>query len=70
MSTTTDILAQAIQLPQDQRLELAAGILDTLPNPMQETEDGLAEAKRRSEEMDNDPSASTTWNEIKAGLGR
>jgi putative addiction module component (TIGR02574 family) len=70
MSKVSDIYSQVLDLPEDQRASLASDILDTLPANLSDDDDGLAEARRRSKEMDADPSIGMTWEQIKASLGR
>jgi putative addiction module component (TIGR02574 family) len=70
MSKVSDIYSQVLDLPEDQRALLASDILDTLPANLSDDDDGLAEARRRSKEMDEDPSIGMTWEQIKASLGR
>lgn len=47
-----------------------ADSLDILPSVLADDDDGLAEALRRSQEMDSNPDLSMSWAEIKSGLGR
>jgi putative addiction module component (TIGR02574 family) len=70
MSKVSDIYSQVLDLPEDQRASLASDILDSLPANLSDDDDGLAEARRRSKEMDEDPSIGMTWEQIKASLGR
>ncbi len=70
MSKVSDIYSQVLDLPEDQRASLASDILDTLPANLSDDDDGLAEARRRSKEMDEDPSIGMTWEQVKASLGR
>ena len=69
MSKVSDIYSQVLNLPEDQRASLASDILDTLPANLSDNDEGLAEARRRSKEMDEDPSIGMTWEQIKASLG-
>ncbi|MBC7981365.1 MAG: addiction module protein [Armatimonadetes bacterium] len=57
MVTLAEIETLAFSLPEADRAKLAAELLDSLPGVLVEDDDGLAEALRRSEEMDSDPSA-------------
>lgn len=70
MSKVSDIYSQVLDLSENQRAGLACDILDTLPPSLADVDDGLAEAHRRSKEMDEDPSIGMSWVEIKASLGR
>ena len=65
-----DIQAVALQLPQDQRAKLAGDLLTSLPAILVDEDDGVEEARRRSKEMDDDPNAGCSWDEIKRSLGR
>ena len=63
-----EICESALQLPEDQRAILAGELLVSLPATLLDEDDGVAEAKRRSAELDADPSASCTWEEIRRGI--
>ncbi len=70
MVNLAEIEALALKLPESDRAKLAAGLLDSLPGLLVEEDDGLAEALRRSEEMDGDPSACLTHEEFLKAVGR
>lgn len=70
MSNVSDIYSQVLDLPEDQRASLVCDILDSLPSPLHDEDEGLAEARRRSQQMDEDPSISMTWDDLKSSLGR
>jgi putative addiction module component (TIGR02574 family) len=70
MNKVSELYSQVLELPEDQRASLACDILDTLPAGLSDGDDGLAEAKRRSREMDEDPSIGLTWEQVKTSLGR
>ncbi|NWK55155.1 addiction module protein [Verrucomicrobiaceae bacterium N1E253] len=70
MSKALEIYHQVLDLPEDQRASLVADILDTLPASLSDEDEGLAEARRRSKQMDEDPNIGMTWDEIKVSLGR
>ena len=61
---------QAMELPDSDRASLAAELLISLPAVLVDEDDGIAEARRRSKELDEDPSAGCSWLEIKRALGR
>ena len=65
-----EIQQGALQLPDAQRAALAAELLSSLPAVLVDEDDGVAEALRRSKELDEDPSLGRTWEQIKEGLGR
>jgi hypothetical protein len=64
----SEIEALALQLPESDRAKLAAGMLDSLPAVLCDEDEGLAEARRRSEEMDRDPSCCLTHDEFIAAV--
>ena len=65
-----DIQAVVMQLPEDQRARLAGELLTSLPAILVDEDDGIAEAKRRSKELDHNPDSGCSWEEIKQNLGR
>ncbi len=70
MSKASEIYSQVLDLPEDQRASLACDILDSLPASLSDDDDGLAEARRRSKELDENPSMAVSWEDIKTSLGR
>lgn len=70
MVTFAEIENLVFALPESDRAKLAANLLDSLPGVLVEDDQGLAEALRRSEEMDRDPSVSLTHEEFLKVLGR
>lgn len=68
--TLADIRENALSLPLGERAALAAELLSSIPPVLDDEDEGLAEAKRRSRELDEDPSSACTWEEIKDDLGR
>ena len=66
--SSDEIHATVLQLPEDQRAMLAGELLLSLPVTLVDSDDGVAEARRRSAELDKDPSAACTWDDIKNGL--
>ena len=65
-----EIQQGALALPENERAQLAAQLLTSLPATLTDRDDGVAEALRRNKELDEDPSAGRTWDEIKRELGR
>jgi hypothetical protein len=57
LATLAEIQPLALNLPESQRTKLAADLLDSLPGVLVDDDGGLAEALRRSDEMDRDPAA-------------
>ena len=68
--TLTDIQRGALDLPDSARAALALELLDSLPAVLVEDDEGIAEARRRSRELDDDPSMGMSWEELKLSLGR
>ena len=66
----TEIQQGALQLPDAPRATLAAELLSSLPAMLMDEDDGVAEALRRSKDLDEDPSLGRTWEQIKEGRGR
>jgi putative addiction module component (TIGR02574 family) len=65
-----EIRESVMQLTEAQRATLAADLLDSLPGILLDEDDGIAEARRRSEELAKDPSAACSWDEIRRDPGR
>ena len=53
-----------------EKAELAADLLEVLPPVLDDEDEGIAEARRRDAEMDKDPAAAITWEQLRRGLGR
>ena len=70
MVTLAEIEAQAMVLTVSERATLASHLLRSLPPLLEDDDDGDAEALRRDEEMDNDPSSCLTLEEFKRAVGR
>ena len=68
--TLIEIQADALNLPEDQRAELVAKLLGSLPAVLSDIDDGSEEASRRIAEMKADPASRRTWDQVKAELGR
>jgi putative addiction module component (TIGR02574 family) len=68
--TPNDLLTQILQLPPDQRMQLIADIWDSLdPTTAAPLTPALAaELDRREAEADADPSAGSSWTDIKREL--
>lgn len=65
-----EIHAHALELPEDQRAKLAGDLLASLPSVLHDEDDGIAEARRRSKELDENPEMGVSWRQLKAELGR
>lgn len=60
----------AMELPEAQRAALATELLCSLPAVLVDDDDGIAEARRRSRELAENPAAGCSWDEIRRDLGR
>jgi putative addiction module component (TIGR02574 family) len=70
MVTLAEIETLVLKLPESDRARLAAALLDSLPSVLVDDDEGLAEALRRSEEMDRDPTVCLTHEEFLIAVGR
>lgn len=70
MVTLTEIESLAFKLTESDRAKLAADLLDSLRRVLADDDEGVAEALRRSEEMDRDPSVCLSHDEFIKALGR
>ena len=68
MSTVAEIREEAAKLPQGERAELAAFLLDSLEIERHWVDD--AEVERRSKEMSNGDVQGLSWEQVKADCGR
>jgi hypothetical protein len=64
MQTLADIEREAMRLPDRDRACLASRLLESRPAVLSDDDDGLAEAIRCSAEMDKDPGAARTLEEV------
>ena len=68
VQTLTEIEQEAMRLPDRDRAFLASRLLDSLPAVLSDDDDGLAEAVRRDAEMDRDPAAVMTLEDLRRKL--
>jgi putative addiction module component (TIGR02574 family) len=69
MGTTERLLAEALQLPPEERERLADAIWDSLPAEFRSgefTEEEKAELDKRLAAVKENPSAGYSWEEVKA----
>ena len=69
-ATAKTLLESALALPELERQALAEALFESLPDELDELDDEAfaKELRRRSEEMDKDPSASIPWSEVRKQL--
>lgn len=70
MVTRAEIEAQAMVLTDTERALLASNLLRSLPMLDDYEEEGIAEALRRREEMENDPDSIISWEQLREAVGR
>lgn len=70
MTRVQEIRKQASALSSSEKAELAADLLESMPPILDDEDEGVAEAHRRDREMENDPTASITWDQLRRGIGR
>lgn len=64
MATIAEVEKLAFDLPDSERAVLAAHLLRSLPSVLHEADEGVAEALRRDAELDADPSAAITLDQL------
>jgi len=62
MRTLSEIQGSAMQLPEDQRAQLASSLLEWLPAILHDDDGGVSEALRRDAELEENPPAGITLN--------
>lgn len=70
MTRVQEIRQQASTLSLSEKTELATDLLASLPPILDDEDEGVAEARRRDLEMDRDPTASISWDQLRRGIGR
>jgi hypothetical protein len=68
MQTLSDLEQEAMKLPESSRASLASRLLDSLPAILSDADDGVAEALRRDAELDQDPGAGMTLDELRRAV--
>ncbi len=68
MATVIEIEKLALDLPERDRATLAASLLDSLPPILDDEDEGIAEALRRDEEMDADPTLAISFDSFDARI--
>ena len=70
MTLVQEIRQRASALSTNEKAALAADLLESLPPILDDEDEGVAEARRRDEEMARDPNAAITWEQHRRGIGR
>mgnify|MGYP003383123635 CR=1 FL=1 len=68
MITAAEIEETAMRLPEDERARLASKLLGSLPSMLFDEDEGIAEALRRDEELDLNPTQGMSMAEFKAAF--
>jgi hypothetical protein len=70
MQTLIELERQAMTLPDAERATLASHLLKSLPAVIADDDEGVAEAIRRDAELDRDPAAGMTLDELRRSVTR
>ncbi len=70
MQTLSEVEREAMKLPEGDRAALAGRLLDSLPAVLSDSDEGVAEALRRDAELERDPSAGLTLEQLRQELER
>ena len=68
MQTLSEIGRHAMELPDAERAMLAADLLESLPAVLADDDEGVTEALRRDAELDKDPAAAMTLEQLRESL--
>jgi putative addiction module component (TIGR02574 family) len=70
MTRVQELRQRASTLSIRERASLAADLLESLPPVLDDEDEGVAEAQRRDQEMERDPSAAISWEQLRRAVGR
>ncbi len=70
MPTLNEIEQEAMRLPEADRAILASRLLDSLPAVLSDSDQGVAEALRRDADLEHDPAAGLTLEQLRRELER
>ena len=70
MHTLSEVEREAMMLPESDRAALAGRLLDSLPAVLSDSDDWVAEALRRDAELERNPSAGLTLEQLRRELER
>ena len=70
MTKLRQLEAASLKLSDSDRATLASHILATLPPVLADHDNGLAEARRRDRDLEQNPDSALTWTQLKRKLGR
>ena len=70
MANISEVEKLALNLPEQQRAILAANLLESLPGILSDEDEGIAEALRRTAEIDADPEQAIPLAELESKIRR
>jgi putative addiction module component (TIGR02574 family) len=70
MATIAEVEKLALDLPESQRAILAAHLLGSLPSVLHDEDEGIAEALRRDADLDANPSAGISLEQLDQQIER
>jgi len=71
MTDTEEVLAAALELPEDKRAEIAARLLESLDEEDEGVDEAWArEIERRCAALDSGEAVTSDWNEFRARIER
>ncbi len=70
MQSLSEVEQEAMRLPEAERAALAGRLLDSLPGVLSDSDEGVAEALRRDAELERDPAAGLTLEQLRHALKR
>ena len=68
MQTVSEIEVEAMKLPEADRAGLASRLLGSLPAVLSDSDEGVAEALRRDAELERDPAAALSLEQLRRGI--
>jgi putative addiction module component (TIGR02574 family) len=70
MTLVQELQQRASTLSVSERASLAADLLESLPPVLDDEDEGVAEARRRDQEIARDPNAAISWEQLRRAIGR
>jgi putative addiction module component (TIGR02574 family) len=68
MQTFSAVEQEAMKLPEAERATLACRLLDSLPAVLSDDDEGVAEGLRRDAELERDPAAGLTLEQLRRAV--
>ena len=70
MQSLRDVEQEAMKLPEADRAALASRLLNSLPAVLYDEDEGVAEALRRNAELERDPTAALSLDQLRRAVKR